>query len=113
MSSKDYRSSANPTIWDVFSFALLAAAVIVDMIALAGILTRLSVYGFSPNKSAALGENIILLVNLLLLSIGYARYLIRKSAFQTIVEMQMRILPVYAIWATVVVVLFPLIFGFR
>lgn len=113
MSSKDYRSTANPTIWDVFSFVLLAAAVIVDIIALAGILTRLSAFGFSPNKSAALGENIILLANLLLLSIGYARFLIQKSAFQTIVEMQMRFLPIYAIWAAVVVVLFPLIFGFH
>lgn len=113
MGSKDYRNNSGATVWDVFSFALLTAAVIVDMIALVGIIARLSAYGFSPNKSAALGENIILLVNLILLAIGYAKYLARRAAFQSIVEMQMRFLPTYAVWATVVVVLFPLFFGFR
>lgn len=113
MSAKDYRDNAGFTIWDVFSLALLVAAIVVDAIALVGIVVRLSAYGFSPNKTAALGENIILLVNLILLAVGYAKYLVRKSAFQTIVEMQMRFLPVYAIWAAVVVVLFPVAFAFR
>ncbi len=100
-------------IWDILTLALVISAVIVDAIALSGIIVRLSASGFTPNKTAALGENIILLVNLVLLTIGYSRYILRKGTFQRIVVMQMRFLTVFAVWAAFVVVAFPLIFGFK
>ena len=100
-------------IWDILTLALIVSAVIVDTIALSGIIFRLSSSGFSPNKTAALGENLILLVNLILLTIGYIRYIVGKGTFQHIVVMQMRFLTVFAIWAAFVVVAFPLIFGFK
>jgi len=99
--------------WDILTLALIVSAVIVDAIALSGIIFRLSSSGFTPNKTAALGENIILLVNLILLTIGYGRYILGKGSFQWIVVMQMRFLTVFAVWAAFVVVAFPLIFGFR
>lgn len=117
MSAKDYQKNgvqtARYTVWDILTLALIIAAVAVDLIALSGIITRLSAYGFTANKAAALGENVILLVNLLLLMSQYLRYCMGKQRFQKIVEMQMRFLDVYAIWAVVVIVVFPLIFGFR
>jgi hypothetical protein len=36
-----------------------------------------------------------------------------RLAFQSIVIMQMRFLAAYAVWATFVVVAFPIIFNFR
>ncbi|MHC1692463.1 MAG: permease prefix domain 1-containing protein [Sphaerochaetaceae bacterium] len=111
--SADHTSTIRHTVWDVFSLALIIAAVIIDAIALYGIAMRLGAYGFSPNKTAALGENIILLVNLILLMVGYFRYLRGIGTFQAIVVMQMRFLVVYAAWAAFVVVVFPLVFGFR
>jgi uncharacterized membrane protein YidH (DUF202 family) len=96
----------------MFSLTLLIAAICVDSIALGGIIIRLTEYGLTPNKLAVLGENIILLLNLILLAIGYLKYVLRKSTFQKIVTMQMRFLPIYPLWAAVVVVIFPLLFGF-
>ena len=113
MSAKESTKTSSPTIWDIFSLLLLLSAIVVDGIALGGIIIRLSTSGFSPNKSAALGENIILLINLILLAYTYLRFVIRKKPFEHIVELQMRFLPVYAIWASFVVVVFPLIFHFR
>jgi hypothetical protein len=100
-------------IWDILTLALVISAVIVDAIALSGIIFRLSASGFTPNKTAALGENIILLVNLVLLTIGYSRYILKKGTFQRIVVMQMKFLTVFAAWAAFVVVAFPLIFSFK
>ncbi|MDD3904714.1 MAG: permease prefix domain 1-containing protein [Sphaerochaeta sp.] len=104
----------NPSLlWDFFSLALVICAVIVDMIALSGIVFRLSDTGFTANKTAALGENIILLCNLMLLCVGYIRYFLNKQSFQKIIEMQMHFLIVYPVWAMVVVLVFPPLFGFR
>jgi hypothetical protein len=86
MSSK--ATGATWGIWDILSLALILSAVLLDAIALSGIVFRLSNYGFTPNKSAALGENVLLLVNLTLLAIGYVRYLTGRQPFQKIVEMQ-------------------------
>jgi hypothetical protein len=113
MSSKEAGSQSAPSVWDVLSFALIIAAVIVDLIALSGVVARLSSYGFTPNKSAAIGENIILLINLVLLTIGYVRYLFAGRSFESIVTMQMRFLSVYAVWAAFVLFAFPPLFGFR
>src|SRR5690606_2653417 len=51
---------------ETFSFshgmnlALITAAIVIDVIALYGILSRLSGDGFTPNRTAALGENVLL-----------------------------------------------------
>ncbi len=117
MSAKDYQKRETGTtpysLWDVLTLALIIAAVLVDLIALSGIAIRLTSFGLTANKAAAFGENVILLVNLLLLLSQYLWYCMGKSQFQKIVIMQMRFLDVYAIWAVVVIVLFPPLFGFR
>jgi hypothetical protein len=110
MSARDAEEPVG--VWDVVILALLVVALIANGIALSGIVIRLSAYGFSANKTAALGENVFLLANLLLLTIGYARFFAGRMRFQEIVDLQMRYLPAYAAWATLVVVAFPPIFGF-
>jgi hypothetical protein len=111
MSARDAEEDRN--FWDGTVFALLAIALIVDSVALVGIASRLADYGVTPNRLAALVANILLFVNLLLSAIGYARFLWGKFRYQRIIEVQMRYLPVYAVWAALVVVLFPPLFGFR
>ena len=121
MSAKDLHDSPGhdrrlltwDTLGDILTLALIVSALIIDGIALFGIIMRLTASGFTPNKSAALGENILLLVNLVLLAIGYTRYLFGRRSFQDIVNFQMRFLPLYAMWASFVVVVFPLMFRFR
>jgi hypothetical protein len=95
------------------TFALVVVSLVIDGIALAGIVTRLAEFGITPNRLTALGENILLLVNLILVAIGYGRFICRRLRYQAIVEVQMRYLPVYALWAAVVVIVFPPLFGFR
>lgn len=107
------RRADAPRLWDLLTCALILSAVFVDIIALSGIIMRLSAYGFTPNRTAALGENILLLINLILLSLGYLRYILRGQPFRDILVMQMRILPIYPIWALIVIMLFPPFFAFR
>ena len=89
---------------------MIAAAIIVDGVALSAILFRLSEYGITPNKLAALGENVLLLINLAVLLVLYVRYFMGKIEFQGIEIWQTRYLTVYALWMGIVVFVFPLIF---
>ncbi len=100
-------------IFDYLNTALIFVAIIVDSVALSAILFRLSEYGISPNKLAALGENILLLVNLAVLLWLYIRYFVRKIKFEKIEIWQTRYLTVYAIWMAIVVFVFPIVFRFR
>mgnify|MGYP001154457918 CR=1 FL=1 len=83
-----------------------------DVVALSGIVGRLTTYGTSPNKLAALGENILLMGSLLLLAVGYARFLSGRTTYQTVIDWQMRFLPAHAVWAAFVALAFPPFFGF-
>ncbi len=111
MSARDAEEPSD--LWDLMTLALVIVSLAVDGIALSGIVSRLSEYGVTANRLAALGENILLLVNLLLVAIAYVRFIRGGLRYQAIVEVQMRYLPVYAVWAAIVVIVFPPLFGFR
>ena len=104
---------APPDIFDRLQLLLVASALVVDAVALAAIATRISEFGFTPNRVAALGENLILLVNLAWSAWLYARFLRHRGSFADLERWQVAYLPVYSAWAAVVVVVFPLVFGFR
>jgi hypothetical protein len=110
MSARDAERPAG--WWDGLIMALVVLALIADGIALAGIVGRLATYGLSPNKAAALGENVALMVGLVLLAVGYCRLLSGRSRYQTVVDWQMRYLPAHAVWAAFVALAFPPLFGF-
>jgi hypothetical protein len=84
---------------------------LVDALALWAIAARIAEFGFSANKVAALGENLILLVNLAWTAVLYVRFLTKRAPFAVLERWQTKYIPVYLIWAWVVVVVFP--FGFR
>jgi len=86
---------------------------LVDLLALWAISARILEFGFSPNKVAALGENLILLVNLGWAAALYARFLAGRVPFADLERWQTGYIPVYAVWTWIVVAFFPLIFGFR
>lgn len=100
-------------LFDYLNVALIATAIVIDTIALTAIILRLSAYGVSPNKLAALGENILLFVNLAGLLWLYIKYFKNKIEFSQIETWQTTYLSVYAIWMAVVVFLFPVIFKFQ
>ena len=53
----------------------------IDGVALAAIAARISEFGFTPNRVAALGENLILLVNLAWSAWLYASFLRQRGSF--------------------------------
>ena len=102
-----------PGLFDALQLLLVVCALVVDAIALWAIAARISEFGWSPNKVAALGENLILLVTLGGSAVLYARFLAGRAGFTALERWQTAYLPVYALWAWVVVVAFPPVFGFR
>ena len=104
---------APPDFFDKLQLLLVVCALAVDAVALAAIAARITEFGFTPNRVAALGENLILLVNLAWSAWLYARFVRQRGSFTELERWQINYLPVYAAWASVVVVVFPLVFGFR
>ncbi|MFD2025330.1 permease prefix domain 1-containing protein [Promicromonospora aerolata] len=103
---------APPGLFDVLQLVLVVAALAVDAVALTAMLSRIAEFGFSANKVAALGLNLVLLVHLLWsawLSVGFLR---GTRPFGPIERWQTRYLPAYAGWAAIVVVIFPPAFAF-
>ena len=103
---------APPEAFDLLQFVLVVSALVVDLLALAAIATRISEFGFSPNRVAALGENLILLVNLAWSAWIYGRFLLGRGSFLALERWQTAYLPVYAVWAGFVAVGFPPLFDY-
>jgi len=102
-----------PGFFDGMQFALVVCALLVDAMALWAIVARISEFGFSPNRVAALGENLILVANLGGSAVLYAGFLMKRAGFASLERWQTAFLPVYAAWAWIVVVVFPLVFSFQ
>jgi hypothetical protein len=110
ISARDFL--APPGLLDWIQLTLVGTALVVDVLALWAIGARISDFGFTPNRVAALGENVILLVNLGGSAFLYARFLRGGVAFSRLYEWQTTYLYVLAAWAAVVAFLFPPLFGF-
>jgi hypothetical protein len=104
---------APPDLFDALQLLLVVSALVVDGVALWAIAARISEFGFTPNRVAALGENLILLVNLAGTAWLYASFLRRRAPFASLERWQIAYLPVYSAWAALVVAVFPPAFGYR
>jgi len=94
------------------NLALILVALVVDIVAISAVVFRLSSFGITPNKIAALGENILLLMNIGGLAALYTLFFFRKLSFKTLEVWQTRCIPVYIGWMAVIIFVFPLIFQF-
>jgi MYXO-CTERM domain-containing protein len=100
-------------LFDKLQFAMVVSALIIDVLVLLEITGRITEYGTTPNKAAALGENVILLANLAWsawLMLGFLR---RRTPFAALERWQTGYLPVYATWAWIVVLVFPPLFSYH
>ncbi len=114
--------SAGATRSRVETWLLLALAIVtvaVNCIALSAILFRISEWGFTPNRTAVMGGNILMLIHLLLVTVKFFRNLPQiktEKGFYgnaAVAETMAWYLPVYFVWSIVVTFLFPAIFGFN
>jgi hypothetical protein len=110
LSARDPRSP--PGAFDVVQVVLVISALAADAVALWAIAARISEFGFSPNRVAALGENVILLVNLVWAAVLSLRFLAGRGPFAALERWQTDYLPVFAAWAAIVVIVFPPVFGY-
>ena len=110
ISARDPRAAPAPFDW--LQILLVTSALLVDAVALWAIVGRISEFGFTPNRVAALGENLILLVNLAWSAVLYLRFVSGRGPFTALEKWQTNYLPVYGLWAAAVVILFPPVFGY-
>ncbi len=103
---------SQPGLFDGVTAALVVLALIVDGVALGAIAGRISEFGPSPNRVAAMGVNLILLANLAGSAWFLGGFLRGRAAFSRLRRWQAAFLPIYAGWAALVVGLFPLVFSF-
>jgi hypothetical protein len=110
ISARDPQAPPGP--FDVMQVALLVSALLADAVALWAISSRITEFGFTPNRVAALGENVILLVNLAWSAVLYVRFLRGRDPFTRLEKWQTDYMPVYPAWAALVVIAFPPLFRF-
>ena len=110
ISARDPQAPPGP--FDLLLVLLLVSALVADAFALAAIGARILEFGFTPNRVAALGENVVLLGNLGWSTVLYVRFLRGRGPFASLERWQTAYLPAYSVWAAIVVVAFPPVFGF-
>jgi hypothetical protein len=110
ISARDPRSP--PGAFDLLQVVLVISALLADAVALWAVAARITEFGFTPNRVAALGENLILLVNLAWSAVLYLRFLMGRGSFTSLEKWQTDYLPVYGAWAAMVVILFPPLFRY-
>lgn len=89
---------------------LSIVTIVVNSIALSAILFRISEWGLSPNRAAVLGANLLILINLVLVTAQLYRVIRGRGSVSDIGESISQYLPVYVIWTIFVTFGFPLIF---
>ncbi len=98
---------------DWMQLVLIVAALAVDVLMLWAMSGRLVEYGTSPNKLAALGCNLLLLAHLAGSGWKYVGILAWRRPSWGLERWQCLALPVFGVWAGVVALVFPPLFGFR
>jgi hypothetical protein len=92
---------------------LSVLTIIINGIALSAISYRLFEYGITPNRIAVLGGNILIFVNLLIVTIQLLKAIKNNTSLTEVQNSIAKYLPVYAVWVGLVTFLLPLIFGYK
>lgn len=99
-------------LMDRVQLVAVTAALVLDVMVLGSMITRIGDLGVTPNRVAALGLNLVLLVNLGGAAWLTLRFLTGRVTFHQLERWQTTYLPVFAGWVAAVVVVLPLIFLF-
>jgi hypothetical protein len=103
--------NARPEFNKVILTLMAIAALIINTVALSAIIYRLGEYGFTPNRTAVLGANVLLFVHLIWIAINLFRVTFKKKDIELVEDTVSKYLPVYTAWTMIVVFGFPWIFG--
>jgi hypothetical protein len=111
MSARD-PSTSSPGWMDGIQLVAVVSALVLDLMVLGAMITRIGELGFTPNRTAALGLNLVLLVNLAGAAWLSVRFLMRRSTLHRPERWQTAYLPVFALYAATVVLILPPLFAF-
>jgi hypothetical protein len=99
-------------LMDRVQLLAVGSALVLDVMVLGAMVARIGDLGFTPNRTAALGLNLVLLVNLAAAAWLSIRFLTGRSAFHRLERWQTSYLPVFALWTAIVVAALPPLFAF-
>jgi hypothetical protein len=100
--------------FNIFSlFGLSVLTIIANGIALSAIAFRVFEFGITPNRLAVMGGNLLIFINLLIVSVSLFKALKGRFGLEKVENSIAAYLPIYGFWTVVVIYLFPVIFGFR
>ncbi|MBE0639996.1 MAG: DUF4153 domain-containing protein [Bacteroidales bacterium] len=98
---------------EITLLALTAITLIIDLVALSAIVYRLGEYGFTPNRTAVLGSNLLIFGNLVLIMVDLFRVNFSGKEVKKVELTISGYLPVYALWTIFVVFGIPILFGLK
>jgi hypothetical protein len=93
--------------------ALSVVSLVIDGVALSAIVYRLGEYGFTPNRTAVLGSNLLIFGNLVWVMVELLKVAFGRSAFDGVERIISRYLLAYVVWTFLVAFGFPLLFGMQ
>ncbi len=105
------KAKSQAEIWILFLLSIVT--IIVNGIALSAIVFRIAEWGITPNRAAVLGGNVLILINLLLVTAQLFRVISKHADLDVVGKTIARYLPIYFVWTVIVTFLFPVIFGFK
>lgn len=107
------RENRRTGVMDVIRLCAVVAAVVLDALVLVSMFGRVGEFGFTANRVAALGLNVILIVNLLGTAWLLGRQVSGRAPAVRLERWQTGYLPVFVVWVLFVVLALPPIFGFE
>ncbi|QEE61822.1 hypothetical protein FVA74_09750 [Salinibacterium sp. dk2585] len=106
------RGPSKPGALDALRLVAVVAAIALDALVLVSMFGRVGEFGFTANRVAALGLNLVLLVNLAVTAWYIAQLLARRVPAMRLERWQTSYLPVLAAWVLTVVLVLPPLFAF-
>ena len=110
MSAREPAASAG--LMDRIQLLAVASALVLDVMVLGTMVARIGDLGFTANRVAALGLNLVLLVNLAGAARLSVRFLRGQAGFHRLERWQTSYMPVFALWAAAVIAVVPPLFAF-
>ncbi|MDE0560297.1 DUF4153 domain-containing protein [Algoriphagus sp. NF] len=90
---------------------LALATLLVNAVALSAIIFRINEWGFTPNRTAILGINILMMVHLIWVGKDLFLTVRSRKSINQVGQTISNFLPAYLVWTGFVTFLFPVVFG--
>lgn len=110
MSAREPAGAAG--LMDRVQLLAVVSALVLDLMVLGTMVARIGDLGFTANRVAALGLNLVLLVNLAVAAWLSVRFLRGQTGFHRLERWQTAYLPVFVLWAAAVIAVVPPLFAF-